>query len=87
VANAMAYVLPLRMDLVFSATYYKRTKGLAYVKSASMAAGNIGFSILFALIQMFAALLCTGLFQGVWPCILWRGWMAAAAGSTSTIRM
>ena len=33
VANAMAYVLPMRADLVFSAAYYKRTKGLAYVKA------------------------------------------------------
>ena len=81
VANAMAYVLPLRMDLVFSATYYKRTKNLAYVKSASMAAGNIVFSILFALIQMFAALLCTGLLKGVWPAALWLVWLAAAGAT------
>ena len=87
VANAMAYVLPLRMDLVFSATYYKRTQGLAYVKSASMAAGNIVFSILFALIQMFAALLCTGLFQGVWPGILWLVWIAAAVGTAAFLVM
>ncbi|MBQ7867983.1 MAG: flippase-like domain-containing protein [Clostridia bacterium] len=87
VANAMAYVLPLRMDLVFSATYYKRTKNLAYVKSASMAAGNIVFSILFALIQMFAALLCTGLIQGVWPGALWLVWLAAAAGTAAFLVM
>ena len=83
VANAMAYVLPLRMDLVFSATYYKRTKNLAYVKSASMAAGNIVFSILFALIQMFAALLFTGLLQGVWPGLLWLVWLCAAIGTVA----
>lgn len=87
VANAMAYVLPMRMDLVFSATYYKRTKNLAYVKSASMAAGNIVFSILFALIQMLAALLCTGLFQGVWPGALWLVWLAAAACTAAFLVM
>ena len=81
VANAMAYVLPLRMDLVFTAAYYKRTKGLAYVKSASMAAGNIVFSILFALLQMFAALLLTGLMKGVWPGLLWLIWLIGAAGT------
>ena len=56
VANAMAYVLPMRADLVFSAAYYKRTKGLAYVKSVSMAAGNIVFGVVFALLQMLASL-------------------------------
>ena len=56
VANAMAYVLPMRADLVFSAAYYKRTKGLAYVKSVSMAAGNIVFGVVFALAQMFVSL-------------------------------
>lgn len=60
VANAMAYVLPMRADLVFSAAYYKRTKGLAYVKSVSMAAGNIVFGVVFALAQMFVSLLLTG---------------------------
>ena len=57
VANAMAYVLPMRADLVFSAAYYKRTKGLAYVKSVSMAAGNIVFGVVFALAQMFVSCL------------------------------
>ncbi|MEF9878394.1 MAG: lysylphosphatidylglycerol synthase domain-containing protein [Clostridia bacterium] len=71
VANAMAYVLPMRADLVFSAAYYKRVKGLAYVKSVSMAAGNIIFGILFALLQMLAALLCTGLIEGSWSPVLW----------------
>ena len=82
VANAIAYVLPMRADLVFSATYYKRTKGLEYVKSASMAAGNIVFSVLFALIQMLAALVCTGLLQGVWPRALWLIWVISAACMT-----
>lgn len=77
-ANAMAYVLPLRADLVFSAAYYKRTKGLEYVKSVSMAAGNIIFGVAFALLQMLAALICTGLFEGTWPGMLWLIWTAAA---------
>jgi len=71
VANAMAFVLPMRMDLIFTATYYRRVKGLAYVKSASIAAGNIVFSVLFALIQMAAALIATGLIEGQWPGLLW----------------
>ena len=71
VANAMAFVLPMRADLIFTATYYRRTKGLAYVKSASIAAGNIVFSVMFALIQMAAALVCTGLIEGQWPGLLW----------------
>lgn len=79
VANAMAYVLPLRADLVFSAAYYKRVKGLKYVKSVSMAAGNIIFGVSFALLQMLAALLCTGLIEGTWPGMLWLVWAAAAA--------
>ncbi len=74
VANVLAFVLPLRADLVFSATYYKRTKGLAYVKSVSVAAGNIIFGVLFALIQMLAALICTGLLEGQWPAVLWLVW-------------
>lgn len=77
-ANAMAYVLPLRADLVFSAAYYKRVKGLEYVKSVSMAAGNIVFGVAFALLQMLAALLCTGLIEGTWPGTLWLIWAAGA---------
>ncbi len=83
VANAMAYILPMRADLVFSATYYKRTKGLEYVKSASIAAGNIVFSILFILVQMLAALLCTGLIQNVWPGVLWLAWGVGALGTAA----
>ena len=79
VSNAMAYVLPLRADLVFSAAYYKRTKGLAYVKSVSMAAGNIVFGVMFALLQMLAALLCTGLIEGVWSIPLWAVWAVLTA--------
>lgn len=74
VANAMAYVLPMRADLIFSAAYYKRVKGLAYVKSVSMAAGNIVFGVAFALLQMLAALLCTGFIDGVWSPIIWGIW-------------
>lgn len=70
-SNAMAYVLPMRMDLIFTATYYRRVKGLAYVKSASVAAGNIVFGVLFALLQMLAALLALGLIEGKWPPVLW----------------
>lgn len=75
VANAMAYVLPMRADLIFSAAYYKRVKGLAYVKSVSMAAGNIVFGVAFALLQMLAALLCTGFIDGVWSPIIWGLWI------------
>ena len=71
IANVIAYVAPLRMDLLFSAAYYRKTKGLAYVKSASMAAGNIVFGVAFSLIQMVVALLCTGLINGNWPITLW----------------
>lgn len=79
VTNAIAYVLPMRADLVFSAAYYKRTKGLAYVKSVSMAAGNIVFGVIFALLQMLVALLCTGLIDGLWPLPLWLVWGAGIA--------
>lgn len=85
VTNAMAYVLPMRADLVFSAAYYKRTKGLAYVKSVSMAAGNIVFGVAFALLQMFAALLCTGLIDGLWPGVLWLLWGAGTAAVAAFI--
>ncbi len=71
VANAISYVLPLRADLVFSAAYYKKVKGLAYTKSVSMAAGNIVFGVAFSLLQILAALLCIGLIQGQWPAVLW----------------
>ena len=74
VANAMAYVLPMRADLVFSAAYYKRTKGLAYVNSVSMAAGNIVFGLVFALAQMFVSLLLTGMLDGTWSGVLWLLW-------------
>ena len=78
VSNAMAYVLPMRADLVFTAAYYKRAKGLAYVKSVSMAAGNIVFGVVFALLEMLAALLCAGLIDQSWPAALWLVWGAAA---------
>lgn len=74
VSNAIAYVLPMRADLVFSAAYYKRVKGLAYTKSVSMAAGNAVFGVVFSLLQILAALLCMGLLDGQWPPTLWALW-------------
>ena len=71
IANVIAYVVPLRMDLLFSAAYYKRTKNLAYGKSASMAAGNVVFGIAFSVLQMLIALLCLGFVDGVWSYPLW----------------
>jgi uncharacterized membrane protein YbhN (UPF0104 family) len=71
VSNAMAYVLPLRADLVFSAAYYKKVKGLSYTKSVSIAAGNIVFGVTFSLLEILAALLCCGLIDGNWPLPLW----------------
>ena len=75
VSNAIAYVLPLRADLVFTAAYYKRVKGLAYTKSVSMAAGNILFGIAFSLLQIAVSLLCIGLIEGSWPGLLWGLWL------------
>lgn len=82
VSNAMSLVLPMRADLLFTAAYYRRTKGFAYTKSASVAAGNVVFGVMFALLQLFVALLCTGLIEGQWPAILWLLWggMSAAVG-------
>ncbi len=71
VSNAMAYVLPLRADLVFSAAYYKKVKGLSYTKSISIAAGNIVFGVTFSLMEILVALLCCGLLDGQWPLPLW----------------
>lgn len=71
VSNAIAYVLPLRADLVFSAAYYKKKSGLAYTKSVSMAGGNIVFGVGMALLQVLIALLAIGLQKGVWPAALW----------------
>lgn len=79
VANAMALVLPMRADLLFTAAYYRRTKGFAYTKSASVAAGNVVFGVIFALLQLFAALLCTGLIEGNWPGLLWLLWLGMSA--------
>jgi len=71
VSNVLALVLPLRADLVFSAAYYKRVKGLAYTKSVSMAAGNIVFGVAFSLLQILVSLLCVGLLKRQWPVTLW----------------
>lgn len=81
VSNAMSYVLPMRMDLVFTATYYKRTKNFAYTKSVSVAAGNIVFGVMFALVQMLASLLCTGLIEGQWPGVLWLVFIVGSVGT------
>ena len=78
VSNAIAYVLPLRADLVFSAAYYKRVKGLAYTRSASMAAGNIVFGVAFSLLEILAALLCIGIWDGAWPAAIWTAWALGA---------
>ena len=85
VSNAMGYVLPMRMDLVFTATYYKRTKNFAYTKSVSVAAGNIVFGVMFALVQMLAALVCTGLIDGQWPGILWLVLIIGCAGTAALV--
>ncbi len=79
VSNAMSLVLPMRADLLFTAAYYRRTKGFAYTKSASVAAGNVVFGVMFALLQLFAALLCTGLIEGQWPGLLWLLWLGLSA--------
>jgi len=71
VTDSMAYVLPMRADLVFSATYYKRVKGLAYTKSVAITAGNAVFGVAFSLLQILIALLCMGLIDRQWPTILW----------------
>ncbi len=77
VSNAIAYVLPLRADLVFSAAYYKKVKGLAYTKSVSLAAGNIVFGVTFSLLEILVALLCCGLIDGLWT---EPRWILLAAG-------
>ncbi len=71
VSNAIAYVLPLRADLIFTGAYYKRVKGLAYTKSAGIAAGNIVFGVGFSLAQIAAALALMGFIDGQWPPVLW----------------
>lgn len=78
VSNAMAYVLPLRGELVFTGTYYKRVKGFQYVKSLSVLGGNIVFGVAFATAQVGAALLITGLNKGRWPWLLWLAWGVCA---------
>lgn len=80
VANAMALVLPMRADLVFTAAYYRRTKGFAYVKSVSVAAGNIVFGVIFALLQLTVSLVATGLIEGQWPATLWLILLVMASG-------
>jgi len=71
VSNAMAFVVPMRADLVFKATYYKRVKKLAYTKSVSAVTGNAVFGVAFSLLQILIALLCMGGIRGQWPALLW----------------
>jgi uncharacterized membrane protein YbhN (UPF0104 family) len=80
VSNVIAYVVPMRADLVFKATYYKRVKGLTYTKSASIVAGNAVFGVAFSLIQILIALLCMGWIDGQWPALLWVLTVAGTAG-------
>jgi len=82
VSNTIAYVLPMRADLVFKATYYKRVKGLAYTKSVSAVAGNAVFGVAFALLQITVALLCMGWIDGQWPALLWALTAVGAAALT-----
>ena len=85
VSNAIAYVLPMRMDLAFSAGYYKRVSGLPYTKSASMIAGNIVFGVAFSLLQILAALLCIGFLDGAWSGTLWLLWGVGTMALTAFI--
>ena len=81
VANALALVLPLRMDLLFTAAYLKKVKRFSYANSVSVSAGNVVFSFLFALLQMLLALLMKGLGSGEWPTVLWLVFCIAAAAA------
>lgn len=83
VSNVIAFVLPLRADLVFSAAYYKKVKGLAYTRSVSIAAGNVVFSVAFALLETAIALVCCGLMEGKWPAALWLILVVGVAGVTA----
>ncbi len=85
IANVIAYVVPMRADLLFTASYYKKTKGLAYTKSASMSAGNIVFGIVFALLQMGVSLLVTGIVDGMWSLLLWLLWLGMVVGTGGLI--
>lgn len=71
VSNVIAFVMPLRADLIFSAAYYKKVKGLAYTRSVSIAAGNVVFGVAFALLETAVALILTGIIDGKWPLALW----------------
>ncbi|MCE5343385.1 MAG: YbhN family protein [Eubacteriales bacterium] len=82
VTDSIAYVLPMRADLVFSATYYKRVKGLAYTQSIAITAGNAVFGVAFSLLQILLALLCMGFIDGAWPITLWTLLAVGAAGLT-----
>lgn len=85
VSNMIAYVLPMRGDLVFLGAYYKRSMGLRYTRSLSMLGGNIVFGVGFALGQMGVSLVLTGLWQGRWPLILWLCWGLGALALAALI--
>ena len=84
-ANALALVLPLRMDLLFTATYLKKVKHFSYADSISISAGNVVFSFLFALLQMLCALLITGISSGTWSPVLWICFGIGLAGAIMII--
>ncbi|MFH1513661.1 MAG: lysylphosphatidylglycerol synthase transmembrane domain-containing protein [Bacillota bacterium] len=71
IGNAVSFVLPMRGELALTAGYYKRVNGLSYVKSVSIAAGNMVFGVSFSLLQIVAAMLCAGLIDGKWPPLIW----------------
>lgn len=80
VSNAIAYVLPMRADLIFTGAYYKRVKGMRYTRLASMAAGNVVFGVVFSLAQILIALLCMALIDGQAPVSIWLCWALGALG-------
>jgi uncharacterized membrane protein YbhN (UPF0104 family) len=80
VTDSISYVAPMRADLVFSATYYKRVKGLAYTQSVAISAGNAVFGVAFSLLQILIALLCMGFIQGIWPQLLWAATAVGTVG-------
>ena len=83
VSNAIAYVLPMRADLIFTGAYYKRVKGMRYTRMASMAAGNIVFGVIFSLLQILVALLCMAFLDGQAPVAIWLCWALGTACVTA----
>lgn len=83
VSNAIAYVLPMRADLIFTGAYYKRVKGMRYTRLASLAAGNIVFGVIFSLAQILVALVCMALIDGQTPAAIWLCWALGTACVTA----